>query len=386
MAEQSGPRPGAVMTMATHEAGAGLAVDVSLTVGKANITATFQTPPAGITALFGPSGAGKTSVLHAVAGLIRPNEGRITLGHVRLFDSFAQTDLPAAKRGAGVVFQDDRLFPHKTVRENLLYGAGSLSKRDRQDTLTKTTRLLDIEPLLDRRPSHLSGGEKRRVAIGRALLSSPRVLLLDEPLTGLDSARREDVMAHIARIAQTEQIPILYITHVLDEVLRLADRMVTLADGVVTADGPVGDVLNERAISGLMAPDERATVVEGLVESAGGREGLSVIATPMGLVQVIGLSAPQRARVRLRLRAADIGLALTEPRDISINNVLPGHVLSIADDGPAASLLTLDCGAPLLARLTRHSVQRLGLVPGSRIFALIKAVAVDRVSISSLVV
>lgn len=372
------------MTITDYDAGSGLAVDVALSVGGNRITAAFQTPPAGITALFGPSGAGKTSLLHAIAGLIRPTEGRITLGHVRLFDSFAQTDVPPDKRGAGVVFQDDRLFPHKTVKGNLLYGAGRLPQQARQDTLVKISRLLDIEALLDRRPSGLSGGERRRVAIGRALLSAPKVLLLDEPLTGLDAARREDVMAYIARIAHSEQIPILYITHGLDEVLRLADRMVTLEEGAVSADGPVGDVLNERATSGLIAPDERATVVEGLVESAGGRDGLSVIATPMGLVQVVGLAAPQRARIRLRLRAADIGLALSEPRDISINNVLPGHVISIAEDGPAACLLTLDCGAPLLARLTRHSVQRLALQPGSRIFALIKAVAVDRVSIGTM--
>lgn len=372
------------MTISEYEAGSGLAVDVTMSAGDFAITAAFQTPPAGITALFGPSGAGKTSLLHAIAGLIRPTEGRITLGHVRLFDSFAQTDLPPAKRGAGVVFQDDRLFPHKTVRGNLLYGAGSLPRQDRQEALSKIARLLDIEPLLDRRPAGLSGGEKRRVSIGRALLSVPKVLLLDEPLSGLDAARREDVMAYIARIAHSQQIPILYITHGLSEVLRLADRMVMLEDGQVSAEGPVGDVLNERASSGLIAPDERATVVEGLVESAGGRDGLSVIATPMGLVQVVGLSAPQRARVRLRLRAADIGLALSEPRDISINNVLPGHVISISDDGPAASLLTLDCGAPLLARLTRHSVQRLSLQPGTRIFALIKAVAVDRVSIGTM--
>lgn len=372
------------MTISDYEAGSGLAVDVTLLVGGNRIKAAFQTPPAGITALFGPSGAGKTSLLHAIAGLIRPTEGRITLGHVRLFDSFAQTDFPPDRRGAGVVFQDDRLFPHKTVKGNLLYGAGRLPRQARQDTLVKIARLLDIEALLDRRPSGLSGGERRRVAIGRALLSAPKVLLLDEPLTGLDAARREDVMAYIARIAHSEQIPILYITHGLDEVLRLADRMVTLEEGAVSADGPVGDVLNERATSGLIAPDERATVVEGLVESAGGRDGLSVIATPMGLVQVVGLAAPQRARIRLRLRAADIGLALSEPRDISINNVLPGHVISIAEDGPAACLLTLDCGAPLLARLTRHSVQRLALQPGSRIFALIKAVAVDRVSIGTM--
>ncbi len=372
------------MTITEFEAGSGLAVDVNLSVGNQTITAAFQTPPAGITALFGPSGAGKTSILHAIAGLIRPTEGRITLGHVRLFDSFAQTDIPAAQRGAGVVFQDDRLFPHKTVKGNLLYGAGRLRPQARQGTLSKIARLLDIEALLDRKPIGLSGGERRRVAIGRALLSAPKVLLLDEPLTGLDAARREDVMAYIARIAHSEQIPILYITHGLDEVLRLADRMVTLENGAVSADGSVGDVLNERAISGLIAPDERATVVEGLVESAGGRDGLSVIATSMGLVQVVGLAAPQRARIRLRLKAADVGLALSEPRDISINNVLPGHVVSIADDGPAACLLTLDCGAPLLARLTRHSVQRLALQPGSRIFALIKAVAVDRVSIGTL--
>lgn len=372
------------MSMLVPEDEPGLAVDIALKVGTHAIEAAFETPPAGITALFGPSGAGKTSILHAIAGLLRPREGRISLGHRMLFDSFARTDLAPEKRAAGVVFQDDRLFPHKSVRGNLLYGAGRLTSAERREALKRTARLLGIEPLLERRPAGLSGGERRRVAIGRALLASPRILLLDEPLTGLDSARREDVLSHVARIARAENIPILYITHRLDEVLRLADSMVMLEDGKVTAQGAVGDVLNDRASGGLIPPNERATVIEGLVESAGGREGLSLIETPLGLVQVVGLMAPARARVRLRLRAADVSLALSEPRDISINNVLPGHVLSIAEDGPAACLVTLDTGAPLLARITRQSVQRLSLAPGMRVYALIKAVAVERVFIGAL--
>lgn len=372
------------MSFLDGEAGAALTVDISLKVGNHSIDAAFETAPAGITALFGPSGSGKTSILHAIAGLIRPRQGRISLGNHQLFDSFARTDLPPEKRAAGVVFQDDRLFPHKTVRGNLLYGTGALSKSQRAEALLRTVRLLGIEPLLDRRPAKLSGGERRRVAIGRALLSSPQILLLDEPLTGLDSARREDVMMHISRIAHGEKIPILYITHRLDEVLRLADSMVVLEDGKVTAHGSVGEVLNDRATDSLIPPNERATVIEGLVESAGGRDGLSIITTPLGLIQVVGLVAPARARVRLRLRAADISIALTEPGDISINNVLPGHVIALTDDGPAACLVTMDMGAPLLSRITRQSAERLNLTPGTRVYALIKAVAVERVFIRAL--
>ncbi|MEM8916666.1 MAG: TOBE domain-containing protein, partial [Pseudomonadota bacterium] len=200
----------------------------------------------------------------------------------------------------------------------------------------------------------------------------------------LDSARREDVLSHIARIAQSEQIPIVYVTHSLDEVLRLADRLVIIEDGKVSADGSVGSVLNSRAKSGHLPPDERATVVEGLIEAAGGKGGLSIVDTPIGLVQIAGLSAPPRARVRLRLRAADISLALREPQDVSINNILPGHVVEISQDGPAAALVMLDCGAPLMARVTQNSVQRLGLAPGVRLYAMIKAVAVERVSIGGL--
>jgi molybdate transport system ATP-binding protein len=221
-------------------------IDIRVTrrQGDFQVDAAFQTGNAGITALFGPSGAGKTSVINMVAGLIRPDKGRIVVQERVLFDSGDGVDLPPEKRSIGYIFQDGRLFPHLTVHGNLSYGMKLIPRARRLISLEQVVDLLGIEHFLDRRPARLSGGEKQRVAIGRALLTSPRLLLMDEPLSSLDEPRKDEVLPFIAKLPRTFRIPILYVTHSTLEIQRLADRLVLMQAGKSTATGVVSELLS----------------------------------------------------------------------------------------------------------------------------------------------
>ena len=218
--------------------------------GSFQVDADFRAENTGITALFGPSGAGKTSVINMVAGLIRPDRGRIVIQDRVLFDSDRGIDLPPEKRTIGYIFQDGRLFPHLTVRGNLTYGMKLTPPNQRYIAFDQVVDLLGIKHLLDRRPAKLSGGEKQRVAIGRALLTSPRLLLMDEPLSSIDDGRKEDLMPFIAKLPQAFCIPILYVTHSIDEIERLSDNLVLMADGKSIATGDASEMVN-RVHSGI---------------------------------------------------------------------------------------------------------------------------------------
>ena len=223
--------------------------------GGFQVDADFKTENTGITALFGPSGAGKTSVINMVAGLIRPDRGRIVVQGRVLFDSERGVDLPPAKRSIGYIFQDGRLFPHLSIRGNLTFGMKLTPPSRRCIALDQVVDLLGIQHLLDRRPAKLSGGEKQRVAIGRALLMSPRVLLMDEPLSSLDEGRKEEVLPFIAKLPCTFSIPILYVTHSIDEIERLSDYLVLMADGKSIATGDAAEMVNRiQSSTGLRAP------------------------------------------------------------------------------------------------------------------------------------
>lgn len=221
-----------------------LDVQVSRRQGGFQVEAAFRTPDSGITALFGPSGAGKTSVINMVAGLTRPDRGRIVVRDRVLFDSRRGVDLPPEKRSIGCIFQDGRLFPHLTVRSNLSYGMKLVPACRRLIGLDQVVNLLGIERLLDRRPAKLSGGEKQRVAIGRALLTSPQLLLMDEPLSSLDEARREEILPFVAKLPRAFSIPILYVTHSVDEIRRLADCLVLMEAGRSVAAGAAAELMN----------------------------------------------------------------------------------------------------------------------------------------------
>ncbi len=338
------------------------------------------TAPGGVTALFGPSGCGKSTILAAIAGLLRPAAGRVALGGTVLLDLAAGVNLPAERRGCGLVFQDARLFPHMNVATNLRYGARRApADRPPGPGFDEVVAMLGIEPLLGRRPAGLSGGEKQRVALGRALLSRPRLLLMDEPLAALDAARRAEVLPFLARLRDTARVPILYVTHALEEVDALADTLVLLHAGQVQAAGPLEQLAARTDLPQLNNRRDAGVLLACTVAAHHPARGLSRLAFAGGELWLpLRAEAPGTA-LRLRIRARDVAVATSPPRDISIGNVLPAELEAIAPAGPHEVFLRLRLGpAALLARVTRDTVARLGLAPGQQVHALVKSVSFDR--------
>lgn len=334
--------------------------------------------PTGVTALFGRSGSGKTTVINAVAGLLTPDEGRIVINDTVLLDRARRIFLPPHHRRVGYVFQDHRLFPHMTVQQNLLYGRRFAAEATApgQPDPDRMIDLLGIRPLLDRRPGALSGGEKSRVAIGRAILSCPRLLLMDEPLAALDEARKTEILPYIERLRDELSLPILYVSHSVAEVARLATTIVLLEGGRLMAQGPAADLLGDPSTARLLGLREAGAILTGrlVAQEADGLSRLETAAGPLWLPRIDAASGTQ---VRLRILAQDVMIATTRPEAISALNILPATVADIrAGDGPGA-LVKLDAGGEtLLARITRRSAATLGLQPGLPVFAVLKAVSV----------
>lgn len=323
---------------------------------------------AAVTALFGPSGSGKTSVLNAIAGLLRPGHGRIAVDGVAFVDDGIY--MPPQKRRIGYVFQEGRLLPHLDVRGNLLYGRFFAPPAERSVNMDGVVHLLDLEHLLGRRPRELSGGEKQRVAIGRALLASPRLLLMDEPLASLDAPRKAEILYYIERLRDELRLPIVYVSHSLEEVVRLADLVVRLDRGKVVDTGPVVGRLQDGA------------VVETTVGSHDLAWGLTRLVFAGGAFYAADVDALVGEKVRVRVRAQDVALAVSRPAGLSMLNVLPATVKAVAHAGSASVDVRLDlAGAELLARITRKSLSELGIEPGKAVYALIKSVAIDRLSV-----
>ena len=337
----------------------------------------FDAPESGVTALFGPSGCGKSTILAAVAGLLQPQEGRVTIGGDVVLDTARGIALPPERRRCAVVFQDARLFPHLSVETNLRYGLRRAPRDADGPSFDDVVALLGIEPLLARRPAGLSGGERQRVALGRALLARPRLLLMDEPLAALDAARRAEVLPFLARLRDVARLPILYVTHALDEVDALADHLVLLEHGRVLADGPVR-TLAARTDLPLAARRDAGVLLDCTVGAAP-VDGLTRLDFAGGaLVTTLHPGAPG-TRLRVRVRARDIAVAIEEPRGISTQNILRATLTDIQPAGEGQEVfLRLAVGpSELLARITRDSVQRLALRPGMSLWALIKAVTFD---------
>lgn len=337
--------------------------------GNFTLDVAFTAASGGVTALFGPSGSGKTSVVRVLAGLTRPSHGRVVLEGRTVLDTEAGIFVPPEKRRAGLVFQDARLFPHMSVEKNLLFGWRRSAVRADAAEIARVIALLGLKPLLARSPRHLSGGEKSRVSLGRALLASPDILLLDEPLASLDAARRADILPWLERLRDIARMPIFYVSHSLDEVARLADRVVLLDTGRAIAEGSVFELL-----AGLGAEKPLGAVLDATV--GGAKDGLSILAFDGGqlLVADAGMAG---ARVRVRIGADEILIARETPTAISANNILPVVISNVRLDGARAEV-QMQCGAArLVARITAASVTRLQLAAGVSAFAVIKSVTVD---------
>jgi molybdate transport system ATP-binding protein len=358
-----------------------LDVDIRHRLGEFTLDAQFATGP-GLVALFGKSGSGKTSIVNALAGLLRPDHARVALNGVDLVDTQRSVFVPPHKRRIGYVFQDARLMPHLTVRQNLLYGRFFAPPRDDGPSLGHVVSLLGIEQLLDRRPARLSGGEKQRVAIGRALLAKPRLLLMDEPLASLDDQRKAEILPYIERLRDESGVPIVYVSHSIAEVARLASTMVLLADGRVAATGGTAEVMQRLDVVPLGNRSNAGSLIEATIERHDEGFGLTTLRSRSGLWRVQQIKAVPGTSVRLRVRALDVLLARTFPDQVSALNVLQGTVVAIgAADGPNVNV-RLDCnGDAVIARVTRYSVDHLGLAPGVPAFALVKSVAFDSRSI-----
>ena len=357
-----------------------MGVQVSLRHGfdRFTIEAAFRIPQGGVTALFGPSGAGKSSIVGAIAGLLRPCEGRIAIGDKVVLDTAAGIFLPPHRRRIGAVFQDARLFPHMTVENNLRFGWRRAPDRAGSEQIGHVVSLLGLEGLLGRKPAKLSGGEKGRVALGRALLSSPDLLVLDEPLAALDAARKAEILPFLERLRDEARIPMLYVSHSLDEVTRLADTVILLKAGRVVAQGSVFDLLGDLEFSGAGGAPAYGAAFDATIVRHRPEDELTVLAFSGGELVVGRLNRPVGAHLRVRVRAEDVMLAREEPRAISANNVLPATVTAVHAGAAAQADVQLDCGgAKLIARITCASVGRLGLEAGTAVFAIVKSVTVD---------
>ncbi len=358
-----------------------LAVDIRARFGGFALDARFSAPTSGIITVFGRSGAGKTSLVNILAGLSRPLDGVVRLNGETLCDIAGGVFVPPERRRFGYVFQEGRLFPHMTVRGNLLYGAVRQPAAERRRRLENAVALLSLGDLLGRRPRDLSGGEKQRVAIGRALLTAPRMLLMDEPLAALDPGLKGDILPYIERLRDVEGIPIVYVTHTIEEIVRLADTLVLMSQGEVAAVGPVDELMNRLDLRPLTGRYEAGAVLTATVAEHDRKHRLTGLSFPGGTLLVPALEAAVGTRIRLRIRARDVSLALEPPRDISILNVFAGEVREIGPITEALVDVLVDAGAPIWARITARSVAQLGLEPGRRVHALVKAVAIDRHSV-----
>lgn len=358
-----------------------LSINITKTLGVFRLDCSLEAP-SGITAFFGRSGAGKTTLVKCVAGLIRPDSGAITLGGDPLVDQDKGHWVPPHKRRIGYVFQDARLFPHQTVDQNLRYGQRFLRK-GQAPKLDPVVEMLGIGDLLDRYPVDLSGGETQRVAIGRALLMNPRLLILDEPLAALDERRKTEILPYLERLRDHADIPMLYVSHSVAEVARLATTLVTMDQGRVTGVGPASEMLANPEIAPLIGVRRMGAVLSAEVLDHT-EDGLSQLRTKGGDLFLPRIENAVGSQARIRILAQDVILATAPPKDISAMNVLEGVITSIRmGDGPGALVQLSMNGDALLARITRRSVAQLGLSVGQPCHAIVKTLSVAQADVGT---
>lgn len=358
-----------------------LSVEIRRRAGDFSLDVAFEAPP-GITGIIGRSGAGKTMTLQAIAGLSKPDSARIALGEEIFADTAKNIHLKTEKRHIGYVFQEARLFPHLTVERNLDYG---LMRRGPETPIPRNEviDLLGLRHLLTRHPHGLSGGEAQRVAIGRALLSAPRLLLMDEPLANLDIGRRREIMPFLDALHERLRLPVIFVSHNMEEIVRLADRVAVLEGGRVVASGGVAEVLNRLDVQNLIMGDSNddslGTIMDARIESHDDSENLTELAGCGFRLVVQRLHQPVGASVRFRLHARDIAIATERPRNLSVQNVMDGRIDTLEDAGGGQvdlSIRTLEGGTLFHALVTKRAARLLRLEVGMPVWGLIKTVAI----------
>lgn len=335
--------------------------------------------PGGCTALFGASGSGKTTIARLIAGIERPDRGHIAVDDHVLVDTATGIWEPVHKRRVGLVFQDGQLLPHLSVRQNLAYGRYFAPTTARGTTFDEVVDLLGIGHLLAARPSTLSGGERQRVAIGRALLAAPRILVMDEPLASLDNERKQEIMPFIERLRDEVGLPIIYISHAVDEVARLANLVVRLADGRVVAQGSPSEVFASVLPETETDRFEAISFLSGKVVRESLEFAMSLVAHPAGEIAIPALLGAKSGTVRIAIRGTNVSLATERPKGMSVRTVLEGRIHRITTGtGPTALVVVeLNGGDRLTAYVTRHAIADLALAEGREVFALVKAVSID---------
>ena len=354
-----------------------IAVDIKHALGDFRLETSFESRGR-LTTIFGASGSGKTSVVNVIAGLIAPQEGHISIDGMVLTDTRRGTAIPVHRRRIGYVFQDARLFPHLTVEQNLGYGRWFAPKADRYADRAQILTLLGIEHLLPRKPSQLSGGEKQRVAIGRALLASPRLLLMDEPLASLDHSRKAEILPYIERLRDELRIPIIYVSHSMAEVSRLATDIVVMAGGRTIAFGPASEIAQRLDLIPPGERDEGGIILDMTVHSYDDNFGMTVLQSAAGEAHVQGLVGATGTMARVRIRARDVMIATEKPKHISALNIFSGRVAAVTEaDGSSVNVAVSCSGQVIMARITRQSCAALEIASGKPVFAVVKAVSVS---------
>jgi molybdate transport system ATP-binding protein len=350
-----------------------LEIDVSKQRGAFSAKVQFTSATPGVTALFGRSGCGKTTLVNIVAGLLDADQGRVALDAAVLLDTEQHIDVPPERRRMGYVFQDARLFPHLKVAANLRY-AQKRAVSPLFVTLDRVADLLHLGPLMDRRTHALSGGERQRVAIGRALLSQPALLLLDEPLASLDASRREEVLPYLESLRDQLSIPMVYVSHNFDEVLRLATHLVLMESGRTTAQGSLGEMSLNPAIRAIIGPDAVGAIIDGTVLGVDPSSGLTRVQVGQGELKINYDRAAPGSKMRVQLLARDLIVATHPAQQLSVRNSLEGVVKSISEDVDDSNLIAIDIGGGtlIMARITRAATRELHLAPGLRVWALVK--------------
>lgn len=332
----------------------------------------------GTVALFGPSGAGKTTLINAVAGLLRPDRGRVVIDGTTLLDTKGGIDIPPHRRRIGYIFQDGRLFPHLTVRQNLSYASWFATRAIAAGSTERIVDMLGIGHILDRYPLGLSGGEKQRVAIGRALLAEPRLVLMDEPLSSLDEQRKQEILPYIEKLRDETGVPILLVSHSVSEVARLATSVVLLSEGRVLAVGAPSQVLQNVEVTKLTGSPLDRSVVEARVTRHDDAADVTTLTSAAGAWLVRRIDAPLDSTVRIVVDPTDVIIAKEQPRAVSALNCFSGSITGLRDRGALLDVV-VDCSGDLITgRITQFSAQRLGLSEGETIHVLIKAVALDK--------